>query len=352
MSQQYQTLQDELATRKAEEAGLSAHAEEMQAEAHLLREQLISLASRLQNEERRITALEQKLAELQAKEATLLKQLLAERVKLSKILHSLQKLHYKPRPGIMLYPENILDALHATLALAGSVPILRQRADHLSTQLDKLSLLRGDIARQKQLLTDRLIGLDKKRQELERLYAAKRETEHSLRQKARQETKQIASLTEKAQSLDELITRLEQSRTPIPRPLAENTLYKRFSKAKGKLPLPAQGILTAHYGQKSGHNSIYQGIELQTRAGASIISPFDGRVLYAGSFRNYGKILILGVGEGYHILLAGLEHIEAVSGQDILAGEPIASMPHKKEVHLYIEIRYKSTPINPKSWFQ
>ena len=49
-------------------------------------------------------------------------------------------------------------------------------------------------------------------------------------------------------------------------------------------------------------------------------------MLYAGPFRSYGQVLILNAGDGYHLVLAGMERIDAALGQFVLAGEPVAAM--------------------------
>jgi murein hydrolase activator len=55
-----------------------------------------------------------------------------------------------------------------------------------------------------------------------------------------------------------------------------------------------------------------RGISIETRAGAQIVTPSDGWVVYAGNFRSYGQLLIINAGGGYHILLAGMERITEV----------------------------------------
>ena len=69
-----------------------------------------------------------------------------------------------------------------------------------------------------------------------------------------------------------------------------------------------------------------QGLSLATRPGASVLAPADGWVVYAGPFRSYGQVLILNAGDGYHIVLAGMERIDAALGQFVLGGEPVAVM--------------------------
>ena len=98
-------------------------------------------------------------------------------------------------------------------------------------------------------------------------------------------------------------------------------------------------------------------------ARTTIAAPFDGRVIYAGQFRTYGRLLIIAHGEGYHTLLAGLGKIDALVGQWVLAGEPVGSMARTRlasadgstagpSPELYLEIRKAGEPINPLPWLK
>ena len=58
------------------------------------------------------------------------------------------------------------------------------------------------------------------------------------------------------------------------------------------------------------------------RARAPVVAPFDGRVLFAGPFRSYGRILVIDHGEGYHSFLLACR-VDVELGQGLLAGEPV-----------------------------
>jgi septal ring factor EnvC (AmiA/AmiB activator) len=61
--------------------------------------------------------------------------------------------------------------------------------------------------------------------------------------------------------------------------------------------------------------------------------------------------LIIEHGDGYHSLLAGLERIDGVVGQWLVAGEPVGIMPSgDREAALYLELRHNGQPINPLPW--
>jgi len=95
-----------------------------------------------------------------------------------------------------------------------------------------------------------------------------------------------------------------------------------------------------------------RGITIETRVGAQVVAPYDGKIAYAGTFRQYGRILIIDHGERYHTLLAGLDRIDAVVGQWVLAGEPLATMGDQQSGNpeLYFELRRTGQPINPLPW--
>ena len=78
--------------------------------------------------------------------------------------------------------------------------------------------------------------------------------------------------------------------------------------------------------------------------------------MFAGSFRGYGRMLIIAANGGYHVLLAGLSNVDGVVGQVVLAGEPVGRMGAQGSqgnggVKLYIEFRRSGVPVDPAPWF-
>ncbi|MEI9804348.1 MAG: peptidoglycan DD-metalloendopeptidase family protein [Pseudolabrys sp.] len=116
------------------------------------------------------------------------------------------------------------------------------------------------------------------------------------------------------------------------------------------------------FGASDGNGGLEKGISIATRAGAQVTAPADGWVVYAGQFRSYGQLLILNVGGGYHLLLAGMDRISVDLGQFVLTGEPVASMGSGSHIAailatgssqpvLYIEFRKDGVPVDPGPWW-
>src|SRR5262249_7121121 len=99
-----------------------------------------------------------------------------------------------------------------------------------------------------------------------------------------------------------------------------------FASAKGMLPLPVNGVRIREFGTPDGVGGTEKGLSIAARPGGQITAPCDGWVVYAGPFRNYGQLLILNAGGGYHVLLAGMERISVDLGQFVVTGEPVAVM--------------------------
>jgi len=174
---------------------------------------------------------------------------------------------------------------------------------------------------------------------------------------------------EAAQKLAE-VKKTDQNQVPTPAPSRKTVIPKETSTAettvarlslpdnhlsiasrKGTLPLPVSGKIISSYG-KSKQVTQKNGIVIQSRSGATVISPYDGQIAFAGSFRHYGLLLIIDHGGGYHTLLAGMGSIDGEVGQLLLAGEPVGVMNDgtNGKPTLYMEMRVKGSPVNPKTW--
>ena len=128
--------------------------------------------------------------------------------------------------------------------------------------------------------------------------------------------------------------------------------------------MPVSGAIIGKYGQEDNVFGELTGIQIATRNGATVISPADGWVSYAGNYRRYGNVVIINTGDNHLILLAGLEKVNVVEKDFVLAGEPIGQMGSKKYVSasslrgnndtpiLYVEFRSAGKPINPQPWWK
>ena len=126
-----------------------------------------------------------------------------------------------------------------------------------------------------------------------------------------------------------------------------------FDPPHSVLLMPVVGTLARRFGAADAPMSPAapsEGLGLAALPGAVAVAPLDGRVIYAGPFRNLGLVLIIRHGGLYHSLLAGLERIDTKVDHWVLAGEPVGAMPETSGGALYFELRRDDRPVDPQPW--
>lgn len=138
----------------------------------------------------------------------------------------------------------------------------------------------------------------------------------------------------------------------------------KFASSIGKLAYPAQGERVRNFNDKDGYGGRSEGLHIATGKLAQITTPADGEVEFAGEFRSYGKLIIINTGDGYHLLLAGLDKINVSAGQSLAAGEPVGTMGQHTargtligdriddpRPILYVEVRKGADAIDSSRWW-
>src|SRR5262249_36787923 len=151
----------------------------------------------------------------------------------------------------------------------------------------------------------------------------------------RKEKERLTTLTAKSHDLQDLLDSIQRNEhirageraafAPSSGKHAWQTHKERlrsFAGARGGVQLPARGRVTNHFGRNDG-TAFTKGFVIDTREHAAVVAPFDGEVVFAGPFRDYGRMVILRHNDEYHTLLSGLEHLDCSVGQFLIKGEPI-----------------------------
>jgi septal ring factor EnvC (AmiA/AmiB activator) len=386
-------VQGELDEAKRRRAALADEQTRLAAEVARLKDELVQRAISLRARESAATALERRLAELGASEAEKLAALADRRAALSRLLGALTRLSRRPPVLLMVERQNALELAHTGTVLRNLVPHLRDRASALSRDLAALGALRTRLASDRASLEATLAALAIERGEIDRLLAQKAQDSKRLAQLEQTERRRVDTLSARAKSIEELIAAVEREReeqarqvaqaaaraaaeriaaqaaaqppqaqavtvaTPevpdTPAQAAPAPVMARFSTLKGKLAWPAAGEIVARFGDAQGNGLTSRGFRIATRAGAAVTSPAAGDVAFAGPFRGYGQLLILAQGDGYHLLLAGMERIDVAVGQKVLAGEPVGQMAGANDgarPMLYVELRHDGEPVDLTPW--
>ncbi len=361
-----EAIQKQLGQDKRDIETLSKSAVELAADQQRLRVQLIQAAANAQTRERELNAVEQRLAVFETREALAMRALAGERGKLSSLLAVLQRMGSEPPPALIVRPDDATAAARSAMLLTAVFPAVQKKAQELGEGLVELRKLRQKAAEERLNVAAAAGALEKDRNVLSELLTQRRYLATQTDQRLKATQARIGTLAEQASDLRALIATLEEdAKRPgstngaplVTRQIASAGAARNvpLDEMRGLLTLPANGELKSRFGSADGMGGHLAGIHLETRAGSQVTSPCDGKIMFAGSFRGYGRMLIIAAKGDYHVLLAGLSNVDGVVGQVVLAGEPVGRMGAGQQGNgggkLYIEFRRNGVPVDPAPWF-
>lgn len=359
----------------------------------------VETAGRVQAIEESLSAAERRIDEAEGRMARIKVSLASRRLVLVEVLASLQRMGRAPPPAVIVHPEDALASIRSAILMGAVLPQVRGEAERLAADLSELVTLRDRAASERDALQADAVRLVDERRKLELLVEERKTQRAEGQKKLDEERRKSAALALKADGLKDLIEKLEAevatarlaadaaraadlARKTAPPAQPERTASAgnaaiaaltdpnrmepamAFSNAKGRLKWPVRGAKLKGFGEPDGATGTARGLTIATRSGARVTSPADAWVVYAGPFRSYGQLLILNAGDGYHVLLAGMERIDVELGQFVLAGEPVGTMQASEtagtsraergaseQPALYVEFRKDGTTIDPSPWW-
>ncbi len=381
---QLQTVQQGLQASQSHISEISLSlAESLKAQSDIS-DRLVSLAKLMAEQEQAVGLGAAKLAAVEAQGVTMASDLAQRQDQLSVLLAGLQRLQQNPPPALVVQPDHVLDAMRGAMLFGAVVPDVAAQAADLKDKLDELQAIRDETKdlRQKQQLA--LGTLEKSQVDLKVLLQDKQTVAARAARDLETEKANAQALAEKAKSLEQLVAALQKAKLEAEQKqsaeakaaadLAAKAEAQRqaalekpatpLSKSLGMLVMPVSGDILKHFGDDNGLGSKLDGLAVATHANVNVISPVAGKVEFAGPFRSYGQLLILNAGEGYLVLLAGMNKISADIGQSIKAGEPVGVMgagpstlaflgeeKDRTGPVFYVEFRKDNAPIDSTPWW-
>lgn len=392
-----EAIEARISANTAQRARLETEIAELRSDRARLNAALIETTGKAQAAESRIAAIEARLATLTGSEAAIRRSLEGRRGLIAEVLAALQRMGRRPPPAVLVRPEDMLEAVRASILLGAVVPELRQEIHTLAVDLQELLRLRERISEERRAITAELEQLAAERQRLASLVEVRRARETAAGRDIDAERKQAEELSLQAKSLRELVERVEKEIAGARR-LAEEARKAlesqsrearermaalafrdparlqpkiAFAETRGLLPMPVAGHVARSFGAPEGASTT-RGLSISTQPAAIVSAPADCWVAYAGPYRSFGQLLILNAGGGYYIVLSGMSRLDVTLGQFVLAGEPVGAMGDGRDSArppgsmlpdsssndvsndgpvLYVEFRKDGAPIDPSPWW-
>lgn len=347
-----------VAEERAAKIEALAAAEASQADS--ARNKAAAIAARIQATEADLSAAEARIALIEKLRTEQRLKLAQQQEPLTRLLAALQVFTRKPTALMLLQPGSTRDAVHLRAVLAHMAPILRKRTEGLRKEIARGAQLRGDAERAAALLDSTRDRLAEQRKELMGLAATHRTAADKLKGSALAEEDRAIALGEEARDITGLMNRLNEdagSRNrlanlpgPVLRPDNPAAAAAANDQAAPAVPelayrLPVSGTLVSGLGDVSDTGVRSRGISIAPRGEALVVAPSSGRVVFAGPFKGYGRIVILDHGGNWTSLVTGMEALYVKVGDQLIQGSPMGRVGSMRPT-VTVELRRGTTPVD------
>ncbi|NYJ12233.1 septal ring factor EnvC (AmiA/AmiB activator) [Rhizobium leguminosarum] len=360
-----------------------------------IRQALIESAARRKGLDKQILESEKKLADLGVKEDGIRRSLHERRGLLAEVLAALQRMGRNPPPALLVTPDDALASVRSAILLGAVVPGIRKETDKLAGDLASLAALQAASAAEKTGLTATMTNGIEEERRMDLLLAENDKLSRSNAAELQAERKRSEELAGKATSLEGLVASMESEIASVrdaaaaarqaeenrrlmtdeqraqAKALADSGVPDKnriapaypFGELKAKLEVPVAGDILRQFGDADGTGHEAMGMTVATNPETVVTAPADGLVVFAGAFRSYGQMIILDTGDGYHLVLSGMDTINTRQGKFVFSGEPLAVMGAKRVASatalaletdrptLYIEFRKDGKPVDSRPWW-
>ena len=306
-----------------------------------------------------LVAMREGLRRAAIREAAMEQRFEAESARVAQLLGVLQSIQASPAPLLLLHPSGPIGTARSGMIVSDVTPALQREAAALKAQLEELALLRSLQEGATQSLEDGLAGVQQARTALSQAISNRT----TLPKRLLEDPNALTQLVNSAETLKSFADGLSGL------PISGDAAPLHIGDARGALPLPVAGTVLRRAGDADAAGIARPGVVIATAPRALVTTPWPATIRYRGPLLDYGNVMILEPGDGYLLVLAGLDEVYGSTGEVLPAGTPVGLMGGEtpdatlflanaakgsigeRTETLYMELRQGETPVDPGIWF-
>ena len=322
------------------------------------RDRVAALTQTIRAYELGLDAVREGLRQVTIRETALTLQFEAQRDQVARLIGVLESLPTDPGPLLLLHPAGPLGTAQSGMLLAEVTPALQAEADRLRGELTEVNDLRAVQVAASATLAQGLFAVQEARSALSQAISDR--TDLPIR--FIDDPDALKGLLESADTLDAFAAGLGSD-------AAAEDLSPDIAAAKGTLPMPVLGTILRRPDEADAAGVRRPGLLVVTRARALVTAPWPATIRYRGPLLDYGNVMILELGRGYLLILAGLGTVYGEVGEVVPAGAALGLMGGPEAMAteflastqegggaggsetIYMELRQGAETVDPTEWF-
>lgn len=321
-----------------------------------------AVAARIQQSEAEIALAQASIQVIDRQRAALRLRIAARQEPVVRLTAALQLMSRRPLVFSLMRADTLRETVYLRAVLETMLPEVQRRTAGLRSEIVRGRQLQANARRAAQQLRTSEDALTGRRQQLAALESRQRIASRSAQGIASREADRALALAEETRDITALMERLRADGSlrsqlaalpgPVPRPARPGSMLvidqgrpNQGATAGFSWIMPVSGRILAGFGD-AAEGTRSAGVTLAPAAGAQVVAPAAGRVVFAGDYRGYGRIVILDHDGGWTSLITNLGRLDVAVATRVVQGSPLGlAGPGRPTVT--IELRKDGLPVNP-----
>ena len=351
IEQQIKSIKDEINNLQKEESGYL--------------EALHKIEKLLQDTEKELQVIEkdlefaQKEIKIAEDEVIIEKEKLKEKTKLLEgRLRQIHKHSLTDYLGVLFNSESFSDFLNRFRYVKNILSFDAEMISDIRQQMKKIEEHKINLENRKEILSLLKKEVEKEKENIEFSIKSRKSIIDKIDSQKEVYLKSLKELEQSSQEIKNIIERIYEQQEEDSKEVSQKEVPAITLKPKkGILALPIQGKLISGYGRQKNTefntDTFNSGIDISAPLGQVVHSAGAGEVIYTGTIKGYGQIIIIDHGGRTTTLYAHLSKILVDIGDRVKKEQTIGQVGDSGGVsspRLHFEVRVEGKPTDPMNW--
>lgn len=341
-----------LAKRRSE--ALERQAESVVADAERAAVERAALGARVDEAAADLDAAQARIVLVTRRQQALTQELDQRRLPLMRLAAALQIMARRPAELALTQPGSIADIAHVRILLETVLPDVRRRTAELRAAIDRSRTLRRQNEVAALALRTARTTLDNRRQQLAQAETSLRSAALRIDGAAASERERAIGLGERARDIidqmdkDREADEVRSSLVALDGPsllVSRAPVQRSRANRRPAYLLPVLAPVLEGTGELADNGVRARGTSFRVAPATPLIAPAAGKVVFAGRYRSYGRIVIIDHGAGWTSLLTGAAGLFVTEGAAVAQGDRIG-VTGQSGGPVMVELRRRGRPVD------